>query len=78
LSNYGKRIGNIHIKDCTPEDYSVKLGKGNVNFELSFEWFRRIGYTGDFILQAVRGKNDFELANDFYQFTNHYIQKYFK
>jgi L-ribulose-5-phosphate 3-epimerase len=77
LSNYGNRIGNIHIKDCTPKDYSVMLGKGDVNFELSFEWFKKLGYKGDFILQAVRGEDNFGLSKLFYQFTNSYIKKYF-
>lgn len=27
---YGHRIGNVHIKDCTSEQYSVPLGQGNV------------------------------------------------
>ena len=40
ISLYGGKIGNIHIKDCTPEDYSVPLGQGNVDFDLSFQKFK--------------------------------------
>lgn len=76
LSSYGNRIGNIHIKDCTPKDYSVMLGTGNVDFKLSFEWFNKCNYKGDFILQAVRGKNDIELAKQFYLFTKEFVDNF--
>jgi len=78
LLNYGNRIGNIHIKDCTPKDYSVHLGTGNVNFELVFELLKKLNYRGDFILQTVRGENHVELAQSFHQFTNDYVVKYLK
>jgi hexulose-6-phosphate isomerase len=54
LSSYGNRIGNIHIKDCTPKDYSVILGTGNVDFKQSFELFKKYNYKGDFILQGAQ------------------------
>lgn len=76
LSSYGRRIGNIHIKDCTPKDYSVVLGTGNVDFKLSFEWFSKCNYKGDFILQAVRGENDIELAKQFYFFTKKFVDNF--
>jgi L-ribulose-5-phosphate 3-epimerase len=78
LSTYGSRIGNIHIKDCTPKDYSVTLGSGNVDFNLSFAWFQKSNYKGDFILQAARGQNDVELAKTYFQFTSKYIHRFFK
>lgn len=78
LPVYGTKIGNVHIKDCTPRDYSVTLGTGNVDFERTFELLKKINYTGDFILQTVRGKNDYELAKSFYEFTNNYITGYLK
>ena len=37
FSLYGSRIGNIHIKDCTPDEYSVPLGNGNVDFDKIFK-----------------------------------------
>ena len=76
LSTYGDRIGNIHIKDCTPKDYSVMLGTGNVDFKLSFEWFNKCNYKGDFILQAVRGGDDIELAKQFYLFTKKLVDNF--
>jgi len=73
---YGEKIGNIHIKDCTPEAYSVPLGEGNVDFDLSFRMFKEKKYQGDFILQTVRTKNDVNSAKEFREFTISYIDKY--
>ena len=76
MSAYGKEIGNIHIKDCTPEDYSVPLGQGNVDFDLTFKLLRQIGYKGDFVLQTCRGEDDIKLANEFKAFTQTHISRY--
>jgi L-ribulose-5-phosphate 3-epimerase UlaE len=76
LSHYGDKIGNIHIKDCTPKDYSVMLGEGNVDFDLTFQMLKELDYKGDFIVQAVRGQDDVMLAEKFYHFTKDYIKKY--
>jgi L-ribulose-5-phosphate 3-epimerase len=73
---YGSRIGNIHIKDCTVKDYTVPLGQGDVDFNLTFKLLRECGYKGDFILQTARGKDDFKDARKYFEFTHHYIQKY--
>lgn len=73
---YGDKIGNIHIKDCTPEDYSVPLGDGNVDFDLSFSKFKEKKYSGDFILQTARGNDDIESAKVFRDFTLSFISKY--
>lgn len=78
LSHYGNRIGNIHIKDCTPKDYSVMLGTGNVDFDLTFKMLKDLKYEGDFILQAARGEDDISLASTYFKFTKSYIDKYFK
>lgn len=78
LELYGHRIANIHIKDCTPIDYSVPLGKGNVDFDMNFSKFKEMNYPGDFILQTARGQNDVKVAIEYRDFTNFYINKYFK
>ena len=75
---YGHRIGNIHIKDCTPADYSVPLGEGNVDFELIFNLLKEIKYQGNFVLQTARGKDDVSLAGKYYKFTQSYIQRYLR
>ena len=78
LKRYGHRIGNIHIKDCTPQDYSVPLGNGDVDFDLIFGLLQKIDYKGDFILQTARGDDDLLLAEQYYKFTNQYVQEYFQ
>jgi L-ribulose-5-phosphate 3-epimerase len=76
---YGDKIGNVHIKDCTPEDYSVPLGRGNVDFEQSFELLKKAGYSGDFILQTARtvGGRYVDEAVDYFEFTQTLVRKYF-
>ena len=39
--SYGQSISNVHIKDCTPKDYTVKLGDGNVNFDEVFQLLKK-------------------------------------
>ena len=76
ITLYGEYIGNIHIKDCTPEKYSVALGSGNVDFDNFFLNLREKDYNGDFILQTARGKDDIGLAKKYREYTLYYINKY--
>jgi len=76
LELYGENIGNVHIKDCTPEDYSVELGHGNVDFDLIFSKLKDKQYNGDFILQAARGNDDIALAIQYREFSLKYINQY--
>ena len=74
---YGQLISNVHIKDCTPKDYTVQLGNGNVNFNEVFFLLKKNNYKADFILQAARGQNDIKTAKKQLQFTKDYVSKYF-
>jgi L-ribulose-5-phosphate 3-epimerase len=56
LAAYGPRIGSVHIKDRTRGGGTVPLGRGDANFLALFRGFCRLGYTGDFVLQAARGE----------------------
>lgn len=76
MENYGNRIANVHIKDCTPESYSVPLGEGAVDFDKFFSYLRKFNYQGDFILQSVRGENHRELAKKFQLFTQQMIERH--
>jgi len=78
IPRYGYKIGNIHIKDCTPEEYTVPLGQGNANFDVIFELLKEEKYEGNFILQTARGSDDVGLAKEYLKFTQDYIQKYLK
>ena len=77
FSCYGKLISNVHIKDCTPRDYTVQLGDGNVNFNEIFFLLKKNNYKADFILQAARGEDDFQIAKKQFQFAKKYVEKYF-
>jgi|TARA_Y100000294_G_scaffold38251_2_gene33998 hexulose-6-phosphate isomerase len=74
--SYGKLISNVHIKDCTPRDYTVQLGDGNVNFDEIFLLLKKNNYKADFILQAARGENDFQIAKKQFQFAKKYVEKF--
>lgn len=74
---YGSHFGSIHIKDCTPEDYSVPLGTGNFEFDPFFQGLADIGYKGDFTLQTERNTADFiSAAKDYKFFVDQLISKY--
>ncbi len=75
--SYGKLISNVHVKDCTPSDYTVQLGDGNVNFSEVFSLLKKNNYKKDFILQGARGKDDVQTAKKQLEFTKKYILKYF-
>lgn len=74
--SYGSLISNVHIKDCTPKDYTVELGTGNVDFRQVFSLLKQNNYKADFILQAVRGDNDIEIAKKQLNFTKKYVLEY--
>ncbi len=74
--SYGNLISNVHIKDCTPKDYTVELGTGNVDFKEVFSLLKQNNYKADFILQAVRGENDIEIAKKQLKFTKKYVLDY--
>ncbi|MDA2909524.1 TIM barrel protein [Nitrospiraceae bacterium AH_259_D15_M11_P09] len=78
FSEYGQRVGNAHIKDCTPEDYSVPLGKGNVNFTLVSKLLSNNYFTGDFILQAYRqpGRDPVEEVTEYMDFVKSNLLEY--
>ena len=74
---YGQLISNVHIKDCTPKDYTVPLGSGNVDFIKVLQLLKDNNYEGDFILQAARSKNNIQTAKEQLKFSKDFISKYF-
>ena len=59
---YGKRIGSVHLKDRVRGGGTVPLGQGDADFEAVFTGLRRLGYSGDFVLQVARGETGDEIA----------------
>ena len=50
----GNSIANVHIKDRVYNGKTVPLGEGDTDFPRVFRELNRIGYRGDYILQAAR------------------------
>jgi hexulose-6-phosphate isomerase len=59
---YGSSIGSVHIKDRKLGAGTVALGTGDTQLDSVFEQLARLGYTGDYILQAARGEEHAEVA----------------
>lgn len=78
ISSYGSNIDNVHIKDCTPDLYSVALGQGDVDFDTVFSALKTEGFQGDFIIQGARFDDNFATAKQYKDFSQNYIDKYFK
>ena len=57
LLAYGERIDNVHIKDRLFRGTTVPLGEGNANFSEVFAMLRKIQYSGNYILQTARDKD---------------------
>ena len=58
INSYGRRILNVHIKDRFFKGATVRLGSGDTSFQKIFDNLKNIDYTGNFILQTARAKND--------------------
>ena len=58
FSLYGNRIYNIHVKDRILGGTTVPLGEGNANFECVFRLLKAYKYSGNYILQTARSKNN--------------------
>ena len=74
--SYGSLISNVHIKDCTPKDYTVELGSGNVDFNEVFTLLSKNNYKADFILQAARGNDEIQIAKEQLRFTKNYVSNF--
>jgi len=77
IPHYASYIRNVHIKDCTPKDYSLPLGQGETNFDAVFKHLSDNNYKGDFILQAARQKDNIKAGRDYFTFTKKLIQNWF-
>ena len=58
IKKYGKYIKNVHIKDRYFKGSTVKLGFGDANFDEVFKNLKKIKYSGYFILQTARSRNN--------------------
>ena len=56
INTYGHFIKNVHIKDRYFKGTTVRLGKGDANFNEVFINLKKKKYNGNFILQTARSK----------------------
>tara|TARA_B100001063_G_C16757536_1_gene554032 strand:- start:619 stop:1443 length:825 start_codon:yes stop_codon:yes gene_type:complete len=53
-----KYLKFIHIKDANSKSWTVRLGKGEVNFKRIFKILKKNSYNDYFVLQTARANND--------------------
>ena len=58
IGAYGKRVVNVHIKDLIFGGATVPLGTGDADIPGALNLLQRIDYSGNFILQPARAKDD--------------------
>jgi hexulose-6-phosphate isomerase len=64
IEAYGLKILNVHVKDRKLGSTTVPLGKGNAKIDYVLQKLKEIGYTGGLTMQAARGDNDIETAEE--------------
>jgi hexulose-6-phosphate isomerase len=64
LEAYGQRILNVHVKDRKLGGTTVPLGTGNADINLVIQKLQEFGYSGGLTMQAARGENDVETAQE--------------
>jgi hexulose-6-phosphate isomerase len=64
LDAYGQRILNVHVKDRKLGGTTVPLGTGNAKIDLIIQKLQEFGYSGGLTMQAARGENDVETAQE--------------
>ena len=80
LSEYGKHVSVLHIKDRLLNGGSVKLGSGNANFKKVFTRLKNDDFNGIIIMQAARAATyDEELAfvAEQFAFLNSCLKRWF-
>ena len=58
FSLYGNRIYHVHVKDRVLHGGTVPLGKGNVDFDKVFRGLNNLNYSGYYMLQTARAKDN--------------------
>lgn len=53
-----KYLKFVHIKDADTKSWSVRLGKGNVDFKRILKILKKNNFNDYFVLQTARAKND--------------------
>jgi L-ribulose-5-phosphate 3-epimerase len=62
MRQIGKYIGSVHVKDRVRSGGSVPLGTGDADLATYLGALTQLGYDGNLILQAARGRSGDEIA----------------
>jgi hexulose-6-phosphate isomerase len=62
LSEYGSRIGSVHIKDRVRGGGTVPLGSGDAQIPVLLSGLADLNYAGDYVLQVARSADGEEIA----------------
>jgi len=62
MAAYSDRIGGVHVKDRIRGGGTVPLGTGNAEIPVLLSHLYKIGYKGDFVMEAARGESGKELG----------------
>jgi L-ribulose-5-phosphate 3-epimerase len=67
---YFSRVKNIHIKDKKYKSSSVKIGRGEYDFNKLLKYLQRIKYKGNFIFQTARNRDNIKMMKHNLNFFN--------
>ncbi len=76
FDHYGKYIKNIHVKDRILNGKTIRLGKGNANFQKIFKNIKKIKYNNILILQTARSLTKNKDIEEL-KINIKYVKKYF-
>jgi hexulose-6-phosphate isomerase len=77
MDAYGTSIATVHIKDRVLGGSTVPLGQGDSDFATVFSRLADLNYQGPFTLQAARNGDEKTATNNYLEFVNNYLNKYF-
>jgi hexulose-6-phosphate isomerase len=67
-------LGGIHIKDRTELfGKTVAISTGDTDFATHFKTLKEIGYSGYYVIQGARGKDDFETAKIYLEYIRNLL-----
>lgn len=74
LESYGEKVVTVHIKDRIMNGNTVPLGEGDTDFTTCFELFKKLKFTGPYILQVARGGEEIEWTRKNLTFVQNFIK----
>ena len=76
ISEFGKNIKHVHIKDKNLYGENVSLGSGVVKFNEIFKALKKISYAGDYVFETTRMNNSLRTAKKNISFLKRMLKKW--